>query len=158
MALPPTPPPSAVHDAEPTTPPLGVYVADTGSARGRGVFAARAFAAGELVESAPVVLCNGRFEALPAELRALLFDWAHLAGARSGHALALGYGSLYNHDNPANLRYEAESQRHRLRFVAARDIAVGEELTINYNAAGGGHASAQDNWFERHGVAIAPRD
>lgn len=55
----------------------------------------------------------------------------------SAHAVALGYGSLFNHDNPASLRYEADPGNLSLRFIATRDIAAGEELTINYNAPQG---------------------
>ena len=36
-----------------------------------------------------------------------------------------------------------------IRFIAARAIAAGEELTINYSAAGGGTTSATDAWFDR---------
>jgi SET domain len=137
-------------------PPQGLYVADTGTAKGRGVFAARAFEDGELVEAAPVIVCEGRVQTLPSAIRELLFDWRTLGGAdRIGgaHGLVLGYGSLYNHDNPANLRYEADPREPVLRFVATRRIAPGEELTINYHEAGGTDASAQNPWFARRGYA-----
>ena len=39
-----------------------------------------------------------------------------------------------------------------LRFVATRDIEVDEELTINYNAIGGGHESSADTWFSGMGM------
>ena len=90
------------------------------------------------------------YERIPAEVRELLFNWSALAGAPAAHGLALGYGSLYNHDNPANLRYEADAPERLLRFIAARDVAAGEELTINYNDAGGVHAVEDDTWFARH--------
>jgi hypothetical protein len=82
-------------------------------------------------------------------MKTLVFDWAVLAGVPGTHALALGYGSMYNSDNPANLRYEADRQRLLLRFVAVRDIAEGEELTVNYNAIGGGATWHDNNWFDR---------
>ncbi len=59
---------------------------------------------------------------------------------------------MYNHDNPANMRYEADKKNLTLKFSAARNIRTGEELTINYNALGG-EASSDDNiWFERMNV------
>jgi uncharacterized protein len=137
-------------------PPQGLYLADTGTAKGRGVFAARAFEDGEVVEAAPVVVCEGRIQTLPAAIRELLFDWRVLAGTdRIGgaHGLVLGYGSLYNHDNPANLRYEADPQDPVLRFVATRRIGAGEELTINYHEAAGSFASTGDPWFAHRGFA-----
>lgn len=129
-----------------------VYVRDTGTAKGRGVFAARDLADGEIVEDCPVILFSGKFGSVPEEVRKLLFNWGVLAQVEDSHCLALGYGSLYNHDNPANLRYEADAQAQLLRFVAVRAIAAGEELTVNYNAIGGGHESADDTWFDRMGV------
>ena len=45
---------------------------------------------------------------------------------RSSHCPALGYGSLYNHGNPANMRYEGDDEAKVLRFVAIRAIAAGE--------------------------------
>lgn len=74
-------------------------------------------------------------------------------------AVALGYGSLYNHANPANLRYSADLDGEALRFVAARAIRSGEELTINYNDAGGDVVSSDDNWFRCNRVEyIGPPD
>lgn len=61
-------------------------------------------------------------------------------------ALALGYGSLYNHDNPANMRYEVDKEALLLLFIAAKDISPGEELTINYSGESGA-AMAEDDWW-----------
>ena len=48
-------------------------------------------------------------------------------------AVALGYGSLYNHSYTPNAHY-VDVDQCRKRFVALRDIEAGEEITINYNA------------------------
>ncbi|MFN0182280.1 MAG: SET domain-containing protein-lysine N-methyltransferase [Aquabacterium sp.] len=135
-----------------------VVVRDTGTPTGRGAYAGRDFAPDELVEACPVVLFNGSFGSVPDAVRKLLFNWGHLAGTSAMHCLALGYGSLYNHANPANMRYEADAGLGLLRFRASRAIASGEELTINYNAVGGGSQSAEDTWFNRMGVAVYDAD
>ena len=132
--------------------PPSVYVRETGTAKGRGAYASRRFTAGEVVEECPVILFSGSFASVPEAVRQVLFNWGHLANTESMHCLALGYGSLYNHENPSNMRYEADEQRKVLRFVAMRDIAVDEELTVNYNAVGGGHESESDTWFKRMGL------
>jgi hypothetical protein len=129
-----------------------VYVRHTGTARGRGAYAARRFGHGETIESCPVILFAGKFSSVPEEVRKLLFNWGHLAGTTQMHCLALGYGSLYNHANPSNMRYAADTSANVLRFVAVRDIGEHEELTVNYNAVGGGHDSDEDTWFHRMGV------
>src|SRR5436309_2275472 len=55
-----------------------LYVKDTGSAKGRGVYAARPHADGELIEACPVVLFSGSFADIPDEIRKLLFNWGVL--------------------------------------------------------------------------------
>ena len=47
-------------------------------------------------------------------------------------AVALGYGSLYNHSYQPNARYDDESGQTKV-FTAIRDIAPGEEIMVNYN-------------------------
>lgn len=132
--------------------PPDVCVRDTGTPKGRGVFALRAFAGGEVVEVCPVVLFRMPFERLPEEIKTMVFNWEQLAGTRNTQALALGYGSLYNHANPASLRYEADGSGLLLRLVAVRDIAAGEELNINYDVAGGEAEPGDEYWFEVNGV------
>ena len=133
------------------TPP-SVYVKDTGTPKGRGVFAARRFRAGEVVEECPVVLFKKSFETLHKELKTVVFHWDVPEGAAATQALALGYGSLYNHSNPSNLRYETDGEGLVMRFIAVRNIGAGEELTINYNADEGAHVSDEDWWFEEKGI------
>ena len=160
------------------TPP-DVYIKDTGTAKGRGVFASRAFRAGETVEVAPVVVVphamittmtlkapgttvlqqspSTRVEVrFVREFRLLVFAWDKLANARGTSALALGYGSLYNSADPANLRFEADPAEMTLRFIATRDTQANEELTINYNAIGGGAEWKDQNWFVRMGITPEP--
>jgi len=134
--------------------PPSVYVKDTGTPKGRGVFAARPFGAGDVVEECPVVLFRKPYGALHKELKTLAFHWEVPEGRAATQALALGYGSLYNHSNPANLRYETDGAALLIRFIAARGIAAGEELTINYDAEGGAAASDEEWWFEEKGIEL----
>ena len=129
--------------------PPAVYVGDTGTPKGRGAFAARAFCAGELVEACPVVPFHLGVGDLPTGIERIMFGWGFLIGEPGPQAIVLGYGSVYNHDNPANMRYEADAGDQVLRFVAVRDIEVDEELTVNYNALGGGAEWDDDAWFRR---------
>ena len=128
---------------------MTIILRDTGTARGRGLFAEGDIAADEIIEESPVVLIETRFDELPAVLRSIMFYWSALTGEGDVHALALGYGSLFNHANPSNVRFMADSQSTILRFSTARLVAAGEELTINYNASYGGVSSADDDWFRR---------
>ena len=109
---------------------------------GVGVFAQRAFAAEELVECCPVIVCPPHQEQLLEEtaLRGLYFTWKNDA-----IAVALGFGSLYNHAWHSNARYELDHRRKVVRFVAVRPIAEAEEITINYTGDPDGRG---DLWFE----------
>lgn len=132
--------------------PSALRVDDTGTPKGRGVFAVQGFFIGELVEESPVILLPSPFNGLPKVLQTLVFNWSLLTGVGQDMALALGYGSLFNHDNPANLRYSPDCDNLTMRFYAVREIQPGEELTINYNAGGGAAVWHNNNWFERMGI------
>jgi len=134
--------------------PALAYVKDTGTASGRGVFASRGFKAGGTVEICPVVVVNKLAHELPQEIGCIVFGWNYLVTRQVGPltAIALGYGSLYNHNNPANMRYEADNHLKALRFIAVRDIVQDEELTVNYNAYGGGAEWNDNKWFEDKGI------
>jgi SET domain-containing protein len=97
--------------------------------KGRGVFARRLIRKGEVVERVPVLV-------LPIEEVKNATAWNGLAAycfmwGEDTVALALGYGSLYNHSYQPNARYE-DVKRTKV-FLALRDIAAGEEITVNYN-------------------------
>ncbi len=96
--------------------------------KGRGVFARRPIEEGEVIETCPVlVLPAGSIEDFSEGLGAYVFEWG-----RGKLALALGYGSLYNHSYQPNARYADLPDRTKL-FTAIRNIAAGEEITVNYN-------------------------
>jgi hypothetical protein len=123
-------------------------VRPTWSNRGRGVYAPRLIEAGEIVEVCPVVLVPGPFKDLPREIQRVTFPWGLMSGTGSMHAIAYGYGGIYNHANPANLRYTALVDVGCLQFTAARTILETEELTINFNSLTGDIASDHDTWFQ----------
>ena len=58
------------------------------------------------------------------------FEWGHDCQQA---AIALGYGSLYNHSYTPNARYVFRESEECLEFIALREIQAGEEITINYN-------------------------
>lgn len=132
-----------------------IYIADTFTAKGRGVFAGRDYTVGEVVEVAPViVLENEEVTALrKTRLRTYDFDWQVLANTKfPATAIAAGYGSMYNHADHANMSYHADPIALALVFTAVREISRQEQLTINYNARGGGSEWHDDNWFKSEAI------
>jgi SET domain-containing protein len=98
--------------------------------KGRGVFAVRPIRAGDVIERVPVLVMPLR-DLADDDRRAGLLDYCFVWG-RDTVALALGYGSLYNHSYSPNARYDDENLQTKV-FTALRDIEPGEEITINYN-------------------------
>jgi hypothetical protein len=97
---------------------------------GRGVFAGRDFGAGELIEVCPVlVLPPGAEAAGLGGLRAYVFLWGQ-AGDRL--ALALGYGSLYNHSPHPNAEFVPRHARGEIAFRTLCCLAAGEQILIDY--------------------------
>ena len=99
--------------------------------RGRGVFAARGFAPGETIEVCPVIALS------EADARALdntgLFDYYFGWGEQGrAAAIALGYGSLYNHSNEPNAMHRKCAAGGTLSIVATKPIAAGDEIWISY--------------------------
>lgn len=150
MSRPPAPagkkpsPPALAHQADVLTGVAhsapGLVVAPT-PGKGRGVFATRSFARGEVVETAPVlILPPGQDAQLDGTvLESYVFAW------RDTVAIALGFGSIYNHSWESNLEYQKRFDEGLIEFVALRDIAAGEELTTNYTAS---RPDRPDLWIE----------
>lgn len=136
--------------------PAFIEIRDTLTPKGLGVFSLRDFQPNEIVEICPVVLLEIAYDSLPAGLQTLVFNWEMLGGHPGSQALALGYGGLYNGANPANMRYEAiaDNPRPLIRFIAAKPISRGEELTINYSGDGGDPTSVSNTWFEKRRITM----
>jgi len=98
--------------------------------KGRGVFARRLICDGEVIERVPVLVLpvgETRSNSGTTRMAGYCFEWG-----RGTVAVALGYGSLYNHSYKPNARYDDESGQTKV-FRAIRDIAPGEEIVVNYN-------------------------
>ena len=107
--------------------------------KGRGVFARRSIVKGEVFETCPVlILPAGSLGNDASGLGSYVFEWG-----KGTLALAMGYGSLYNHSYRPNARYD--DVRQGKAFSALRDIELGEEITVNYN---GDPGDSTEVWFE----------
>jgi len=99
---------------------------------GRGVFTAEGVAVGSVLELCPVIVLSGNNRAWldHSELYDYYFLWGE---SNQQYAIALGYGSLYNHSFQPNAEYRADFERQELHFYAIRKIEAGAEITVNYN-------------------------
>lgn len=100
--------------------------------KGRGVFADLAIATGTLIEEGPVVV-------VPAEEvthldRTTLANYYFCWGADEAEAALLcGLCALCNHSYDPNAVFVLNHDRLTISFFARRNIAPGDEVTINYN-------------------------
>ena len=106
------------------------------------MFATAKFEEDDVIEACPILVVP------PAEARKVaattfgdyVYEW------HDGYALALGFGSLYNHSRSSNARYEMDYETEEITIIAVKRIRVGEEITINYN---GDHTDPTPVWFEK---------
>lgn len=98
--------------------------------RGRGVFARKFISAGTILERVPVIVFPAT-EIEASEGHTAMYHYCFEWGKKTV-ALALGYGSIYNHSYSPNARYDDVAQQIK-EYSAIEDIQPGEEITINYN-------------------------
>jgi SET domain-containing protein len=97
--------------------------------KGRGVFADCAIKKASVIERVPILLVP--IEDLVGGLENPTLNKYFYHWDKRHVAVSLGYGSLYNHSFEPNARYI--HGRNVITYRALRDIARGEEITINYN-------------------------
>ena len=108
--------------------------------RGRGVLADAPIGKGELVERSPVLVIPPQDRAAvdATVVFTYVFMWEHgtveedLYRHEGRSAIALGYTSLLNHSYAPNCEFIRHIDDLAIDLVALRDIAAGEELTIDY--------------------------
>jgi len=136
---------SSIKYATPPSSSACLCVGDCGPI-GRGVYAKKNFQPGELIESVPVILIPAaEWEFIE---KTILYDYCYAFGETTeDQAVALGFGSLYNHSFTPNARYVKHIEEKIINFFALRPIFIGEEITINYN---GKPSSLDPLWFPVH--------
>lgn len=109
-----------------------------GSSRihGIGVFARRRFRRGDLIEVCPVLVLPDPTVEPGGPVDGLTYEWGE-----GTCALALGYGSLYNHSDFPKAEAVADEEEGTITIIAAEEILAGEEITLRYTPDPG------DLWF-----------
>jgi SET domain-containing protein len=110
-------------------PQLPLYIKDI-PGKGRAVYCSERIRPGEVFEVCPVIVVHPPFAKLldNMPLQNYYFLWDDDA-----KAIALGYGSIYNHSFDANAQYQHDVEDLTITFFAIRSIEPHEEICINYN-------------------------
>lgn len=109
----------------------------------RGVFAIANIKKGEVIEISPAWVLPFKDKKLVD--KTMVLDYYFYWGPKNQPAIALGYGSLYNHSYTPNAEYEQKVKQQLFIFRAIKDIKRGEEITTNYN---GDWDSQDEVWFD----------
>ena len=111
---------------------------------GRGIFATRNISKGELIHVAPVIISpSNEYKNLK---KTIFVEYVFWWGENLEEcALALGYGSLFNHSYTPNALYKLNLTQKTIDFYAHTDIKEGEEIMINYN---GDPGNDKPVWFD----------
>ena len=112
----------------------------------RGIVAVEGIMSGEILECSPVILVGREHHVLldSSMLRYYYFEWDERYDA-----VPLGYAAVYNHSYQANAEYVHDHERNMLSFRACRDIAVGEEVTVNYNGEHNDETPIEDKYLSQ---------
>ncbi|MCE2789591.1 MAG: EamA family transporter, partial [Saprospiraceae bacterium] len=120
----------------------GLYIANS-EGRGRGVFTTQNIEEGDIIEVCQIILIPKH--QLPVIHKTKLHDYYFLWGEDlSECAIALGFGSLYNHETYPNANFILDLENETIDIFAIRQISEGEEITLNYHGEPG---LADALWF-----------
>jgi SET domain-containing protein len=110
-----------------------IYIAKSRIANaGRGVFAAQSIKRDEVIEVCPVI--EVPLDDVSNTPESILDNYYFYFGKNNEKlAIALGFGSIYNHAYEPNATYKKKPRDKVIDFVAIRDIKKDEEITVNYH-------------------------
>ena len=116
--------------------------------KGRGVFCKQEIKKDEIFEICPIlVIPEEDYNSVSATN--LVDYFFNFNKDENSKAIALGFGSLYNHAVYSNAAYNLKPESKKIEFYALEDIQSGTEITINY---GGEKGKDYKIWFESRNI------
>jgi SET domain-containing protein len=126
---------------------IALYIKST-KEKGRGVYCKHPIRKDEIIEECPMLIIPGdehvRLES--TKLADYFFCFNKIENTK---ALALGFGSLYNHRCMANAHYWIDDEKKCITFYALEDIPKHAEICINY---GGNPGADFTEWFTARNI------
>lgn len=98
--------------------------------RGRGVFTREVIPKNTLVEISPILLFTK--EEYASHGKYTVLDHYTYCWSSGSYALALGLGSMFNHDSQPNVGFIRDMDKNLIKYVSLRQIEKEEELCISY--------------------------
>ena len=104
--------------------------------KGKSVFTSTDIAEGDLIEVCQIIRIPSA--EVPILHRTVLHDYYFSWGEdMKDAAIALGFGSIYNHAVESNADFILDFEHDTIDIVAISDIQAGEEITLNYHGEKG---------------------
>ena len=121
----------------------GLYIQDEPK-KGRSVYCIQDIQKGDMIELCPaIILSRTDTEKIHTTgLHDYYFIWDLEEGSS---AIALGYGSLYNHSSNPNAEFETDHDSRMIKIIAFRDIDAHEEICLDYTS---GLKTEHGLWFD----------
>jgi len=120
----------------------GLYILDS-IQKGRGVYTSIDINEGDTIEICPVIVISKT--ELPIIHKTVLHDYYFLWGEQMDEcAIALGFGSLYNHEVHPNANFILDLDSNTIDIEAIKKIPAGSEITLNYHGEPGDSGTL---WF-----------
>lgn len=125
-----------------------VYISKSGIPdAGRGVYARRDIKKGEIVERCPIIEVP-KHDVSKLKESILVTYFFYFGKSLQRLAIALGFGSIYNHSDKPNSTYKIKSKEKLIDFVALTDIKKDDEITFNYYNRVNLKDKKRPLWFE----------
>jgi len=111
---------------------------------GRGVFARHDIKKDEIIERCPVIEVP-KYDTSNLRESILVTYFFYFGRNKERSAIALGFGSIYNHTYKRNARFKIKQKDMIIDFVALKNIKKDDEITVNYY---NGNPKKSPLWFE----------
>ena len=98
----------------------------------RGVYASRDIKKNELIEKSPIIEIS-KHDMANLNESILVTYFFYFGKNKERLAIALGFGSIYNHSYKPNAKYKINIKDSTIDFIALKMIKKDDEITFNYN-------------------------
>jgi len=112
---------------------------------GRGVYARGNIKKDEIIENCPIIEVS-KHDTSNLKESILVTYFFYFGKNKERLAVALGFGSIYNHSYKPNAKYKIKHKELSIDFIALSDIKKNEEITFNYKQ--GNPKNKRPLWFD----------
>jgi len=113
----------------------------------RGVFAKHDIKKGEIIERCPIIEIS-KNDTSNLKESILVTYFFYFGKNKERIAVALGFGSIYNHSYKPNATYKIKPREKTIDFIALDDINKNDEITFNYYNSNKSNDKKSPLWFE----------